>query len=763
MSTTHTLDYVRFTRQVNTDPIALLSTDVAARQAYALLQDALWKEETDKSASFPARAAVLESGTPSSLFDAYKYCGDYADGKQKAYAGAVAYRFQIPAEALTGTVAEVVSVAVPLYVDRWLVDGVRIAAYVSDEETPPASWATVRDGDAKLLAQLPMTYTEDDPPKRVVVEKNGTMTVTMHADLDSKKYLYVMVTLEDYESVRGFWIEGAGLLIGNENIVTFDRSVTADPPVSTGDFAYQLFTRPHINKDGEERLYQYGNSAYTAIDMPSVTDTDLLWLTAYTRSTLRSPPAVLYKSTKSSISVNMRKTDASGVWRYVPVTGSSVTGTVAVSQDFGLVFFGDYLWTDDAFRTINNTMNEGQGSQLQAVWSATSSSLGGSTNSGYYTYDLPFATMIYDTISTWPNKPTSRATVSESRYVVRYDNDNYVIAFTDARGGTGLMVTTDGGANWAERLYFADSTFNVGHVCYFGSASKIAVAEIGGAVRVSVNGGVDWSIVKEGTNNVEVWHPNGIGSFFSPADDTIVIGYFSSETVFITSNAGTTWQTLRENVLGGQCADLSDGTLAVIDSDQHVAITSDAGTTWITEPLPFDFGLPRIGSHIPGGVFVFSKDGDKVGVYVSDDVSSQRDEVNVHQSLLLFAGGIIGEPSKQSVLLDSAFPAIPIWMSIDLRVYAYAGEIGSSDAADVAYGTSAAQWYAGQDVGNYKHLASIRAYEGLDSIPISASKLGVGYHTIIISAHLSNIIAKPDPLVNGTWYGPDWSPALIKL
>jgi len=248
MSTTHTLDYVRFTRQVNTDPIALLSTDVAARQAYTLLQAALWKEETDKNASFPARAAVLESGTPSSLFDAYKYCGDYADGKQKAYAGAVAYRFQIPAEALTGTVAEVVSVAVPLYVDRWLVDGVRIAAYVSDDETPPASWATVRDGDAKLSARLPMTYTEDDPPKRVVVEKNGTMTVTMPADLDSKKYLYVMVTLEDYESVRGFWIEGAGLLIGGENVVTFDRSVTADPdlsadyvqPIASADFIKTL-------------------------------------------------------------------------------------------------------------------------------------------------------------------------------------------------------------------------------------------------------------------------------------------------------------------------------------------------------------------------------------------------------------------------------------------------------------------------------------------------------------------------------------------
>jgi len=248
MSTTHTLDYVRFTRQANTEPIALLSTNVAAKQAYQQLQQTTWKQETEQAASFPARKAVLTAGTPTPLYDAYKYCGDYADGKQKAYAGAVAYRFQIPAEALTGTVAEVVSVAIPVYVDRWLVDGVRISAYVTDAGTPPSDWATVSDGDATLTAQLPMQYTADTPPARIVIEKNDTLTLTMPADLAAKKYLYVMLTLQDYESTRDFWIEGAGLIVGGETVVTFDRSVTADPDLSA-DYVQPIAT-PDLGMTG---------------------------------------------------------------------------------------------------------------------------------------------------------------------------------------------------------------------------------------------------------------------------------------------------------------------------------------------------------------------------------------------------------------------------------------------------------------------------------------------------------------------------------
>jgi len=269
MSTTHKLPFTRFTKQASTEPVALLSTDAAAIQAAALLQDASWVESSMRNWGFPPRAAVLEAGagTPLPGYDAYKYCGEYADGKQKAYAGAVAYRYLMPAEALTGTVAEVVTVDVPLYVDRWLVDGVRLAAYVSDDPMPPSAWATIRDGDAKLDAQLPMTYT-DPAGDRIVVEKNDTLTVTMPDDLDAKKYLYIMVTLEDYESSRGFWIEGAALILGASVDVEFDRAVTADAITATDtDYSEVTLTKPFLIDASNETSSTIFENNGTAIDI----------------------------------------------------------------------------------------------------------------------------------------------------------------------------------------------------------------------------------------------------------------------------------------------------------------------------------------------------------------------------------------------------------------------------------------------------------------------------------------------------------------
>jgi hypothetical protein len=289
MSTTHKLPFTRFTKQANTGLTSYLSTDAAAIQAAALLQAAPWVESAIQDATFPPRAAVLVPGAGASLpdYDAYKYCGDVSAGKQKAYAGAVAYRYQIPAEALAGTVAEVLTVDVPLYVDRWLVDGVRLAAYVSDDPMPPSAWATIRAGDAKLEAQLPMTYT-DPGGDRIVVDKNATLTVTMPVDLDAKKFLYIMVTLEDYETTGGnyaigasedrkFWIEGASFILGASVEVEFDRAVTAGStsPPST-DYSEVTLTKPFLvtfNTEANAAYFMHNGSIMDVL-LPSSDDDD---------------------------------------------------------------------------------------------------------------------------------------------------------------------------------------------------------------------------------------------------------------------------------------------------------------------------------------------------------------------------------------------------------------------------------------------------------------------------------------------------------
>lgn len=292
MSTTHNLPYTRFTRQVATDPMALLSTNVAAAAAAQLLQTAPWVEQTEDTPTFPPRASMLTDGTPSPAFDAYKYCGDYADGKQIAYAGAVAYRFQVPAAALTGP-TDITSIALPLYVDRWLVDGAHIAAYLSDSPSPPADWATIRAGDINAADVLPMTYT-DPAGDRIVIEKNGTTTLTWPASTASKAYIYIILTLEDYETTRGFWIEGSTLIQGVEAVTTFAAAVDADvsselgyaTPIATANwsvspamFPSSSLLSPYNESWGYSVLAStlYENSAAS----PFVSDTGLLRTAAF--------------------------------------------------------------------------------------------------------------------------------------------------------------------------------------------------------------------------------------------------------------------------------------------------------------------------------------------------------------------------------------------------------------------------------------------------------------------------------------------------
>lgn len=235
MSTKHNLAYTRFVRQVRTEMIAVLATEAAASHAETLLRAAAWVQSAQQQSSFPPRNALQDGAVET--YEAYKFVGNYASGSQRAYAGMVAYRFTLPADALTGP-DHVVSLDIPLHVDRWLVDGVRVAAYLSDENVPTADWDRLREGDAYLSEQLKMEYTEADPPVPIRVEKTDTITIDLPESSDALKFLYVVLSLEDYKTVRGFWIEGAALTIGDQAFVTFDADVEADPEAWRGDISY---------------------------------------------------------------------------------------------------------------------------------------------------------------------------------------------------------------------------------------------------------------------------------------------------------------------------------------------------------------------------------------------------------------------------------------------------------------------------------------------------------------------------------------------
>lgn len=215
----YTLPYTRFVKQVTSPLSAITDTVGIAEQNSESIEVTPWQIVTEVDSTLPVHSATQTTGH-SNAYDAVKFCGDYADGKQKAYATAVAYRYQVPVEALAVTVAKLVNLVIPLNVDRWLVAGARISAYQSDDATPTTTWSTIREGDIYEDAVLPI-----QTPR---VDQSGDITLTLASATNAKKYIYVFVTLENYADTRGYWIEGSARIVGNAVSIGFDREVTED-------------------------------------------------------------------------------------------------------------------------------------------------------------------------------------------------------------------------------------------------------------------------------------------------------------------------------------------------------------------------------------------------------------------------------------------------------------------------------------------------------------------------------------------------------
>jgi hypothetical protein len=381
MSTTHKLPYTRFTRQAILPDVALLATGPGAMQTGELIKSGAWVEQSEQQASFPPRMTSSQLSVPAEPeYDAYKYISDYADGKNDILAGMVAYRFTVPADALTsGTEAEIVSLDVPVFVDRWLVDGVRVAACLSDTDVPPEDWDTLREGDVYLAAQLPMLYTDDDPPERIVEEKDDTLTLTFAASTTAQKYIYVILSLEDYTTVRDFWVEGSALALGQLSETLFSRSVDEDPPPQSQVAIKQLrmtssrkrvrYTSgqgniydPVLLKDWGAKMLTSGNGAEgVAVDgqimspRVSISGADVtadgyivglhntknsiagkaLWLTVDGNLSGDSPVRLsLYSGTEPAY-------DAASTWRGVDSIGTQLYRNLADQQEISLAITGD--------------------------------------------------------------------------------------------------------------------------------------------------------------------------------------------------------------------------------------------------------------------------------------------------------------------------------------------------------------------------------------------------------------------------------------
>ena len=264
MSATYKYTYKRWSLRGVSDLMSVTAMPAMTTLAYERMAAAAWLAVTDLEGDLPphkySQTGFLDA------YDAAKYCGDYALGKQKAYACAACYSIKLPAEAQAGTKAKVEAILASVYGDRWLAEGAILSAFLTASATPPA-WATIVETAsptylASSLDPAPaadaVTVPDWGAPLRRITRGNVApdhtyaATITAETATDSTAYLHIVIRLSDYISVPQLavtgggtrdsaWIEGGAKIDGTTLAVRFDRAVTPDAQATLAlinEFAY---------------------------------------------------------------------------------------------------------------------------------------------------------------------------------------------------------------------------------------------------------------------------------------------------------------------------------------------------------------------------------------------------------------------------------------------------------------------------------------------------------------------------------------------
>ena len=256
-TTTLKLPYKRFIAQVSTGAPRSKSTYLALMEEnLEALKACPWREAADVPASLTGHDFTAPTQF-SDAYDAFKLTGNYDQTARTeiAYAGMAAYRFKMPASAVSGSVA-VASVSLPISRDRFEKSGVHLAVALSDSATPTSEWDVVRgSGDLAASSQLAQTAANlmagSADAGTVEIDLSGVSAGNPSA------YLWVYVTLEDYtdhwemynaKEKRLYAIEGSAMLTGGSVQAAFDGEVAAD---SGADGAYSVCCGSALPEAGE--------------------------------------------------------------------------------------------------------------------------------------------------------------------------------------------------------------------------------------------------------------------------------------------------------------------------------------------------------------------------------------------------------------------------------------------------------------------------------------------------------------------------------
>ena len=219
-------------------PVYAASVD--ARMVVESLCDVPWKRTFTKDARMTYHTDEVISEDPEitgldmnviirDSFDAALFCADHKGGQHRAFANVACYRYTMPDEAVGKSIS---ALNIQVTSDPYNSNGVRLHTFTNTTGEIPMNCHVLRGEDSGGEIIDDGTTAVGVAPRTTETRGNTeywyptitTATLEPSGGMVLQRYLFIVVALESYSTVRGNWLEGS-------SFITNDVSIDISAPV----------------------------------------------------------------------------------------------------------------------------------------------------------------------------------------------------------------------------------------------------------------------------------------------------------------------------------------------------------------------------------------------------------------------------------------------------------------------------------------------------------------------------------------------------
>ena len=219
-------------------PVYAASVD--ARMVVESLCDVPWKRTFTKDARMTYHTDEVISEDPEitgldmnviirDSFDAALFCADHKGGQHRAFANVACYRYTMPDEAVGKSIS---ALNIQVTSDPYNSKGVRLHTFTNTTGEIPMNCHVLRGEDSGGEIIDDGTTAAGVAPRTTETRGNTeywyptitTATLEPSGGMVLQRYLFIVVALESYSTVRGNWLEGS-------SFITNDVSIDISAPV----------------------------------------------------------------------------------------------------------------------------------------------------------------------------------------------------------------------------------------------------------------------------------------------------------------------------------------------------------------------------------------------------------------------------------------------------------------------------------------------------------------------------------------------------